>query len=153
MDRPRVKHCDKVRIGSLSAGDWTLVYYSAGVSVHYYLELDPKIADAYFESTAFPKASDQLLAIEKAIGIPSHFEFFSYSAQNHLCPPEHRETVVPWHEPQVGLDWLDAVCEYIRDNWTSIADAPRLLGDFAELRTILDRAKAQGSKWHFAMDI
>jgi hypothetical protein len=67
----------------------------AGADVQYYLELDPKIDDAYFESSAFPEASKQLAAIAKRLGLASHFKLFSYAAQNDMCPPEHRETEIP----------------------------------------------------------
>ena len=121
--------------------------------MQYYLELDPKIKNVYFESSALPKASDQLSAIAERLGLPSHFELFSYAAQNDLCPPEHQETEIPWYEPQVGIDWLDAVSKQIRSDPVSVPNADRLLSDFAECRKVLQRAKAEGSKWHFAMDI
>jgi hypothetical protein len=121
--------------------------------VQYYVELDPKIPDAYFESSAFPKASDQLLAITKRLGLQNHFELFSFAAQDHLCPPEHRETVVPWFEPSVGIDWLDSVSAHIRSEPASVPNADRLLADFSECTELLKKAKANGSKWHFAMDI
>ena len=118
----------------------------------YYLELDPKIPDLDFESSAFPNASDHLTAIAQRLGLPSHFERFSYAAQNDLCPPEHRETKTPWFDPQVGIDWLNAMSNHIRSNPTSVPDTERLLSDFAECSAALHRAKAEGSKWHFAMD-
>jgi len=40
-----------------------------------------------------------------------------------------------------------------RSNPTSVPDAEQLLSDFAECNDALQRAKAEGSKWHFAMDI
>jgi hypothetical protein len=121
--------------------------------MQYYLELDPKIPDAYFESSAFAKASKHLETIAKRLHLPSHFELFSFTAQNSLCPPEHRETEIPWHEPQVGIDWLDAISQYIRSHPTEVPSAERLLSDFVECSEVLQRAKANGSKWHFAMDI
>lgn len=121
--------------------------------MQYYLELDPKLKDLYFESSAFPDASEQLEAIAKRLGLRSHFELFSYAAQNDLCPPEHQETEIPWYDAQVGIDWLDAVSKHIQSDRASVPDAERLLNDFAECREVLERAKAGGSKWHFAMDI
>ena len=122
-------------------------------SMQYYLELDPAIPGIFFESNAFPKASKQLEAIAKHLGIASHFELFSYGAQNDLCPPEHQETEIPWHDAQVGIDWLDAVTKHIRSNPTSVPNAEKLLREFSECEEVLHRAKAAGSKWHFAMDI
>jgi len=121
--------------------------------MQYYLTLCPKIPDANFESVAFPKASEQLETIEKRLGLPSHFEFFSYAAQNDLCPPEHQETEIPWYEAQVGIDWLDAVSKDIKSNPASVPNADQLLSDFSECIAILERAKSEGSKWHFAMDM
>ena len=121
--------------------------------MQYYLELDPKIRGVDFESSAFAKASDQLDGIAKTLGLCSHFELFSYEAQNDLCPPEHQETEIPWHDAQVGIDWLDAVSDHIRSHPKSVPDSERLLRDFTECKAALQRAKAKGSKWHFAMDI
>ena len=121
--------------------------------MQYYVEFDPKIPDAFFESSAFPKASDQLLAIAKRLGLQSHFDLFSYAAQNDLCPPEHQETEIPWFDAQVGIDWLDAVSKYILSDPASVSNADRLLADFSECGEALRRAKAEGSRWHFAMDI
>ena len=121
--------------------------------MQYYLELDPLIPDVSFESSALPRASEQLEGIAKKLGLPSHFELSSYAAQNDLCPPEHQEAEVPWLEPRVGIDWLDSVSNFIRSNPTSVPNAERLLPEFGECREILKRAEANGSRWHFAMDI
>jgi hypothetical protein len=121
--------------------------------MQYYLELDPKIPGACFESSAFPESSDQLLAIAKQLGLRSHFELFSYAAQNDLCPPEHRETQIPWHDAQVGIDWLDAVSKRIQSDPASVPNADQLLADFSDCTEVLRQAKERGSRWHFAMDI
>ena len=121
--------------------------------MQYYLELDLAIRDVCFESCAFPTASKQLEAIAQQVGVPCHFEFFSYAARNDLSPPEHRETVIPWHDTQVGIDWLNAVTDYIRSNPESVSDADDLLKDLTECSRVLTGAQSQGSKWHFAMDI
>lgn len=121
--------------------------------MQYYLELDPPIPDLHFESSVFPRASEQLETIADSLGLPSHFELFSYAAQNDLCPPEHQETVVPWFDAQVGIDWLKAVADYIRSNRVSVPQPDRLLSDLTQCSEVLNRAKSQGSKWHFAMDI
>jgi hypothetical protein len=117
------------------------------------LELNPEIPGVYFESSAFPKASDRLEAIAKRLGLPSHFDLFSYAAQNDLCPPEHQETEIPWHDPQVGIGWLEAVSSHIRAEPMSVPDAERLLKDFSQCIDVLRQAKSNGSRWHFAMDI
>ena len=121
--------------------------------MQYYLELNPPIPNVYFESSTFSKASEQLEAIAKRVGLPSHFDLFSYAAQNDLAPPEHQETEVPWFEPQVGIDWLDKVAQQIRAEPAAVPRAERLLADFAECRAALATAAATGSRWHFAMDI
>ena len=121
--------------------------------MQYYVELNPTIPDADFESSAFPKASEQLEAIAERLGLPSHFELFSYAAQNDLSPPEHQETQPPWHDAQVGIDWLEAVSKHIRSDPASVPNANRLLSDFSQCSNILRRAKTAGAKWHFAMDI
>jgi hypothetical protein len=121
--------------------------------MQYYLELNPPVPDVYFESSAFSKASEQLDTIAKRIGLPSHFELFSFAAQNDLSPPEHQETEVPWFDAKVGIDWLDKVVQHIRTEPSAVPQAERLVADFAECRAALVRAAAAGSKWHFAMDI
>ena len=121
--------------------------------MQYYLELDPPIPDLYFESSEFPKASKQLEAVAKKLGLPSHFELFSYAAQNDLCPPELHEAEIPWLEPRVGINWLEVVSNYIRADPSSVPDAEPLLADLANCTDVLQRAAAHGSKWHFAMDI
>lgn len=119
----------------------------------FYLELNPKVPDLYFESKAFSKAEREIHAITDRLGLPSAFEFFSFAAQNDLCPPEHRETETPWFDAQVGIDWLEAVVTRVRSNPSSVPNAERLLADFSECIDVLQRAKAAGAKWHFAMDI
>ena len=121
--------------------------------MQYYLELDPAIHDIYLESSEFLGASEQLEAIADQLGITSHFELFSYAAQNELCPPEHQETAIPWYDAQVGIDWLEAVTKHIRVKPASVPNPEALLRDFADCLEVLRRAKATGSKWHFAMDI
>ncbi len=121
--------------------------------MQYYLELDPPVPNLYFESSEFPKASKQLEGVAKKLGLPSHFELFSYAAQNDLCPPEHQEAEIPWLEPRAGIDWLNAVSNYIRSDPSSVPDAEPLLADFADCIDVLQRAAVHGSKWHFAMDI
>jgi hypothetical protein len=121
--------------------------------VQYYLEFDPAVPDVFFESSAFPTASEQLETIAKRLGLPSHFDLFSYAAQNDLCPPEHQETEIPWYDAQVGIDWLEAVAKHVRSDPASVPNAEELLRDLTECGDALRRAKAAGSRWHFAMDI
>ncbi len=121
--------------------------------MQFYLEFNPHVSGVDFESSAFANASDQLAAIAKHLGLPSHFELFSCAAQNDLCPPEHQETEIPWFDPKVGIDWLEAIVTHIRSNRASVPNADELLADLSQCADVLRRAKAEGSKWHFAMDI
>ncbi|HEY7091330.1 MAG TPA: hypothetical protein VH518_24755 [Tepidisphaeraceae bacterium] len=121
--------------------------------MQYYLTLKPEIPKVYFESSEFPNASDQLVAIAKQLGLANHFKFFSFAAQSDLCPPEHRQKEVPWFDAQIGIDWLNAMSKHIRSDPASVPDAESLLSDFAQCSEVLRRAKDVGSKWHLAMDI
>jgi hypothetical protein len=122
------------------------------MGVTYHLEFDREVADAAFESRAFADASDQLDAVVKELGLPSHFELFSYAAQNDLCDPENQETETPWYDAQAGLDWLERVMKYVRARPDSVPNATDLLTDLVRAHEILQRAKHAGAKWHFAMD-
>ncbi len=99
------------------------------------------------------RASDELRAITKRLGIKSIFELFSYSAQNSLCPPEHREKVVPWFEPADGIAWLEAIIGFIRADGSAVKNPEELLQDLASCQNILRQAQTAGAKWHFEMDI
>ncbi|HEX3655749.1 MAG TPA: hypothetical protein VHV55_08090 [Pirellulales bacterium] len=121
--------------------------------MQYYMELKPPIQDVYFESSAFPDASEQLEAIAKRLRLPSHFELFSYAAQNDLSPPEHKETEVPWFDARLGIDWIEAIIGYVSAEPASVPNADALLTDLIQCADILRRAEAEGSKWHFEMDI
>jgi hypothetical protein len=84
--------------------------------VQYYLELDPKIPDVYFESSAFAGAGAYLDSVADKLKIKSIFELFSYAAQDDLCPPGYEEKETPWFDPQEGIDWLDVVIAHVRAN-------------------------------------
>lgn len=121
--------------------------------MQYYLELNPGISDVYFESSAFAYASDQLDKVEKDLGLKSHFDFFSFEAQNDIIPEEHQETETLWFEPQAGIEWLETLSSHIRAHPDCISDSAALLSDFSDCLEVLKQAKSEGSQWHFAMDI
>ena len=121
--------------------------------MQFYLELDPKIPDLYFESSAFAGAGKYLDSVADQLKIKSVFELFSYAAQNGLCPPGYEETEVPWFVPQEGIDWLEVVISHIRANPTVVECPEQLVQDLTECQDVLRKAKAAGSRWHFAMDI
>jgi hypothetical protein len=121
--------------------------------MQYYLELDPKIPDLYFESSAFAGAGDYLDSVANQLKIKSIFELISYAAQNDLCPPGYEETEVPWFDPQEGIDWLEVVIRHVRVNSKAVERAEQLVQDLTECQDVLRKAKAAGSRWHFAMDI
>ncbi len=119
----------------------------------YYLELDPKIPDLDFESSAFARAGKYLDSVADRLKIKSVFELFSYAAQNDLCPPGYEETDVPWYDPQEGIDWLEVVIGHVRANPAAVERADELVQDLTECQDVLRKAKAAGARWHFAMDI
>jgi len=121
--------------------------------VQYYLELNPKIPDLSFESSAFARAGKYLDSVADQLKIKSVFEFFSYDAQKDLFPPGYEDMEIPWFEPQEGIDWLDAVIAHVRANPGAVERAERLVQDLTECQGVLRRAMALGAKWHFAMDI
>ena len=121
--------------------------------MQYYLELNPKIPDLFFESSAFARAGAYLDSVADELKIRSVFELFSYEAQNDLCPPGHEEVEAPWFDPQEGIDWLEVVIGHVRANPGAVERAERLVQDLSECRDVLRNARAAGSKWHFAMDI
>jgi hypothetical protein len=121
--------------------------------VQYYLELDPKIPDVYFESSAFAGAGAYLDSVAGKLKIKSVFELFSYAAQDDLCPPGYEEKETPWFDPQEGIDWLDVVIAHVRANPAAVKRAETVVQDLTECQEVLRKAKAAGAKWHFAMDI
>jgi hypothetical protein len=121
--------------------------------VQYYLELDPKTPDLWFESSAFAGAGQYLDSVAGQLKIKSVFELFSYAAQNDLCPRGCEETEVPWFDPQEGIDWLEVVIRHVRANPGAVERPDRLVRDLTECQDVLRKAKTAGSKWHFAMDI
>ena len=121
--------------------------------MQYFLELDPRIPDLYFESSAFADAGSYLHSVADRLKIKSVFNLFSYAAQNGMCPEDYEETEVPWFDPQEGIDWIEAVIGHVRENPTAVERAERLVQDLTECQDVLRKAKTAGSKWHFAMDI
>lgn len=109
--------------------------------------------DAHFESSTFADASEDLEAIESQLGIKSHFDLFSYAAQNSLCEPEDEETEIPWFDAQEGIDWLAAMIAHIRQHPSSVQRCEQLANDLTACQDVLRKAKGIAAKWHFEMDI
>ncbi len=123
--------------------------------MQYYVMLDnpePGFDDC-FESSILADASEELEAVEKHLKIKSHFELFSYTVQNDLCPPGYEETEIPWFEPDEGIAWLTAVIDHVRANPASVEHAEQLIEGLSHCRNVLRKANEIGAKWHFAMDI
>lgn len=123
--------------------------------MQYYLVLDnPKPGfDAYFESSVFSRASEELEAVEKKLKIKNHFEFFSYESQNDLCPPGAEETEIPWFEAKEGVQWLGALIDQLASRPATVQNSDKLVEDFRACRELLQKAQKIGAKWHFEMDI
>ena len=123
--------------------------------VQYYLTLDnPNPGfDSCFESSTFARASKDLQAIERHLGMKTHFDFFSYAAQNSLCPPGYEETEIPWFDPQEGIDWLASVIAHVRQHPTSVELPEKLANELAACQDILRQAKTIKARWHFEMNI
>ncbi|MCL2641792.1 MAG: hypothetical protein FWD53_13160, partial [Phycisphaerales bacterium] len=103
-----------------------------------YAVFSPENPDLFFESHAFVDASEQLEAIAKHLGLPGYFELFSYDLSD-ICSEkeieeyigEYQEPEIPWHDAQVGIEWLEAVSQHIRSNPKSVPNAEELLTDFS----------------------
>lgn len=123
--------------------------------MQYYLGLDnPEPGfDAFFESSTFPDASEELDAVEKKLKIKNHFEFFSYEPQDHLCPPGAEETEVPWFDAKEGVQWLIALIDHLVAHPASLQNSSELADDFRACREVLQKATQIGAKWHFEIDI
>ena len=121
--------------------------------MQFFLKLDPKIPDLFFESSAFADAGEYIHSVADRLKIKSVFSLMSCADQNSLCPPGYEEEETPWFDPQEGIDWLDVVIEHLRANPNAVANSKTLVNDLSDCRDVLRQAKSAGAKWHFAMDI
>jgi hypothetical protein len=121
----------------------------------YYLALDNPSPgfDAVFESSTFSNNSNAIEAIAKTLKLKSIFDLMSLSEYNSLMPEGCEEAVVPWFDPQEGIDWLAAVIAAIQKDPSTITDSKRLIADLLKCQGILKQAQEINAKWHFGMDI
>ncbi|MBA3484658.1 MAG: hypothetical protein H0T51_22870 [Pirellulales bacterium] len=86
-------------------------------------------------------------------------EFVSASPDDLMATAEELGIELPnepppeaWFAPEEGLSWISQLQRHLTANPNAVGDADAVLADLAEYREVLDTAKANDVRWHFAVD-
>ena len=127
----------------------------------YYIVLDREIAgvDPFVNGKAVARESDRLEIVSQSIGLRDINEFVSASPDDLMATAEELGIELPnepppevWFAPEEGLSWISQLQHHLTANPNAVGDADAVLADLAEYREVLDTAKANDVRWHFAVD-
>ena len=127
----------------------------------YYIVLDREIAgvDPFVNGKAVARESDRLELVTQSLGLRDINEFVSASPDDLMATAEELGIELPnepppeaWFTPEEGLTWVSRLQDHLRTNPNEVGDADAVLADLAEYRQLLDTAKANDIRWHFAVD-
>lgn len=127
----------------------------------YYIVLDREIfgLDAFVNGKAVARESDRLARVTQTLGLRDINKFVSANPDELIAAAEQFGVGLPfepppetWFSPQDGLDWISKVQNHLVANPSDVNDAEAVLADLREYHDVLDSAKANDVRWHFAVD-
>ncbi len=131
------------------------------MSAALYIILDRKIpgADTFVNGKSLSKHNDELEKMAKRLGVRPLMSFFSISNEElaslekeyaiDLSKTKSR-TADTWFAAEEGLRTVNALLENL--SGSKLKDVARVEADLREFVGVLELAKANGIRWHLAVD-
>jgi len=132
------------------------------MSAALYIVLDRKIpgADTFVNGKSLAKHNDKLEQMARELGVTPLMSFFSISKEELLAVEEEfgidlseeakSRNQEKWFSADEGLRTVNALLKNL--NKSKLVDAPRIEADLREFLRVLELAKANGIRWHLAVD-
>ncbi len=127
----------------------------------YYLVLDREIAglDTFVNGKAVARESERLAVVTQTLGLRDINEFVSANPDDLMATADELGVELPvepppetWFAPDEGLTWVSQLQNYLVTSPKEVGDAGAVLADLTEYHEVLNAAKANGLRWHFAVD-
>jgi hypothetical protein len=126
-----------------------------------YIVLDRKIpgADTFVNGKSLAKHKDELETMAKRLGVRPLMSFFSMSNEELASLEEEyaidlnktkSRTAEAWFAAEEGLGTVNALLENL--SGSKLKDVARVETDLREFVGVLELAKANGIRWHLAVD-
>lgn len=125
-----------------------------GLSTAYYIELEDEVVfDTFVNGKALASAAEEIIEIAEKAGIKPIDDYLSQDLGelfDDIEVPDDNEIL--WFEPEEGIEYLNSIIDCIDGKAVSF-DRDLVLEDLNEMVAVLSKAKDQGVKWHFELDI
>lgn len=127
----------------------------------YYIVLDRQIAglDPFVNGKAVARESERLERVTQSLGLRDVNEFVSASPDDLMATAEELGIELPgepppeaWFAPEEGLSWILQLQNHLKARPNDVSNAEAVLSDLAEYQEVLDAAKENDVRWHFAVD-
>jgi hypothetical protein len=122
-----------------------------------YIVLDRKIpgADTFVNGKSLAKHKDELEAMAKRLGVTPLMRFFSVSKEELESLKEEYEISLKkaeekWFSVEEGLRTVNALLQNL--SGSKLKDVARVETDLREFVGVLELARANGIRWHLAVD-
>lgn len=131
------------------------------MGVAYYIVLDREIAglDTFVDGKAIAHQCDELAAITRELGLRDINEFVSADPEELIAMAAEMDVDLPeppapeaWFAAEEGLHWIAQIQNYLTAHPDALGDGSAVLEDLEGYRTLLEAAKANDARWHFAVD-
>ena len=131
------------------------------MSSAYYIVVDRDIEgfDSFVNGKAVARESDRLAQLTQSIGLREINEFVSADPDDLVAMAEEFGVELPsepqpeqWFVPEEGLAWISKLRDSLSVHPDAVDDLDAIRSDLAEYHGVLEQAKANGARWHFAVD-
>ncbi len=127
------------------------------MSLAYFIVLDREDLgfDPFINGKFLAKDARRLNKAAKKLGLKRLDDFVSYEEGSapRLLARAAGANPTQWFDPDEGAVWARTLLERFRDDPRPLKHAEGVISDLEECLVILEKAKAAGTRWHFAIDI
>lgn len=132
------------------------------MGVAYYIEVEDETLEVATEvdGKAAARAIEQLGALSQELGLPELDAFLGQSFDEisdllgeDIAPEEGVDPAAKWFAPEEGIRVLAGLLQALAKNPKRVMNGKAVVEDLQDYLSVLEKAKAAGSRWHLAMDI
>ena len=127
------------------------------MSVAYFIVLDNGDVDfdTFVNGKHAAHFANEILAFCNMHGLKPLEDFFSLDAGEFM--DEFDDIEIPdqdaqWFDAELGIEWIDELIETLTTESSRVWVDP-VIEDLIEYKSVLEKARQVGAKWHFELDI
>ncbi len=126
-----------------------------GVALYIVLDNESPGFDIEVDGKAVGKASDKLIEIGAALGLPSIDDFINMSMDEvaDMLGEEIPDVEEKWFAAEEGVTYFEKIASHLRAQPTALARSSSVIADIEQFLSVLRQARTIGARWRLSVDI